>query len=318
MANFLSKCLVCQQVKESRQKPAGLLQPLSGPECKLTKSAHFIPEKSTYTTSKWAQLYLIEIVRLHGVTILASIGTRSPVYWDEVGEQRLMDTELVQFTNEAIQKIKPRTQAAHSRQKSYADVRWKDLEFDVGDNVFLKVAPMKDVLQFKKKGKKYVTDPSHVVDYEPLKIDENLSYAEQPVEILARGIKMLRNKGIALVKVLWWNYKVEEATWEREDGMRARYPELFEDKSSLRREECNAPKILRNACLPSQSSSSSSCFLNPSLPLFSSHHAPASSHPSPPLRKVPQSSSPHKAPPLNSICFHLHPYAHPVSIARES
>ena len=91
---------------------------------------------------------------------------RSPVYWDEVGEQRLMDTELVQFTNEAIQKIKPRTQAAHSRQKSYADVRWKDLEFDVGDNVFLKVAPMKDVLQFKKKGK---LSPHFVGSFEILK-----------------------------------------------------------------------------------------------------------------------------------------------------
>ncbi|KAA0042955.1 pol protein [Cucumis melo var. makuwa] len=255
MANFLSKCLVCQQDLLRTLKDFTVIWVVVD---RLTKSAHFIPEKSTYTTSKWAQLYLIEIVRLHKVTVLVSIGTRSPVYWDEVGEQRLMDIE------------------------------------------------------------KYVTDPSHVVDYEPLKIDENLSYAEQPVEILARGIKMLRNKGIALVKVLWWNYKVEEATWEREDGMRARYPELFEDKSSLRREECKAPKILRNACLPSQSSSSSSCFLNPSLPLFSSHHAPASSYPSPPLRKVPQSSSPHKASPLNSIRFHLHPYAHPVSIARES
>ena len=40
---------------------------------------------------------------------------------------------------------------------------------------------------------------------------------------------MLRNRGIALVKVLWRNHQVEEAMWEREDGMRACYPELFED-----------------------------------------------------------------------------------------
>ncbi|KAL0547191.1 hypothetical protein IC582_017119 [Cucumis melo] len=386
VAEFVSKCLVCQQVKAPRQKPAGLLQPLSIPEWKwenvsmdfitglprtlkgftviwvvvdrLTKSAHFVPGKSTYTASKWAQLYMSEIVRLHGVPVSivsdrdarftskfwkglqtamgtrldfstafhpqtdgqterlnqvlkdmlracalefpgswdshlhlmefaynnsyqATIGMapfealygrccRSPVCWGEVGEQRLMGPELVQSTNEAIQKIRSRMHTAQSRQKSYADVRRKDLEFELGDKVFLKVAPMKGVLRFERRGKlsprfvgpfeilerigpvayrlalppslsavhdvfhvsmlrKYVPDPSHVVDYEPLEIDENLSYVEQPVEVLAREVKTLRNKEIPLVKVLWRNHRVEEATWEREDDMRSRYPELFEE-----------------------------------------------------------------------------------------
>ncbi|KAA0053345.1 pol protein [Cucumis melo var. makuwa] len=74
----------------------------------------------------------------------------SPVGWDEVGEQRLMGPKLVQSTNEAIQKIRACMRAAQSRQKSYADVRWKDLEFDVGDKVFLKRS-MKGVLRFGKK-----------------------------------------------------------------------------------------------------------------------------------------------------------------------
>ncbi|TYK31019.1 pol protein [Cucumis melo var. makuwa] len=68
---------------------------------------------------------------------------RSPVCWGEVGEQRLMGSELVQSTNEAIQKIRSRMHTAQSKQKSYADVRRKDLEFEVGDKVFLKVAPMR-------------------------------------------------------------------------------------------------------------------------------------------------------------------------------
>ncbi|KAL0549484.1 hypothetical protein IC582_013967 [Cucumis melo] len=369
VAEFVSKCLVCQQVKAPRQKPAGLLQPLSirngsGRALiwvvvdRLTKSAHFVPGKSTYTASKWAQLYMSEIVRLHGVPVSivsdrdarftskfwkglqtamgtrldfstafhpqtdgqterlnqvledmlracalefpgswdshlhlmefaynnsyqATIGMapfealygrccRSPVCWGEVGEQRLMGPELVQSTNEAIQKIRSRMHTAQSRQKSYADVRRKDLEFEMGDKVFLKVAPMKGVLRFERRGKlsprfvgpfeilerigpvayrlalppslstvhdvfhvsmlrKYVPDPSHVVDYEPLEIDENLSYVEQPVEVLAREVKTLRNKQIPLVKVLWRNHRVEEATWEREDDMRSRYPELFEE-----------------------------------------------------------------------------------------
>ncbi|KAL4028532.1 hypothetical protein IC575_011729 [Cucumis melo] len=78
---------------------------------------------------------------------------RSPVCWGEVGEQGLMGPELVQSTNEAIQKIRSRMQTAQSRQKSYADVRRKDLEFDVEDKVFLKVAPMKGVLRFERRGK---------------------------------------------------------------------------------------------------------------------------------------------------------------------
>ena len=51
--------------------------------------------------------------------------------------------------------------------------------------------------------RKYVTDLTHVVDFEPLQINVNLGYEEQPLEILAREVKMLRNKGIALIEVLW-------------------------------------------------------------------------------------------------------------------
>ena len=52
---------------------------------------------------------------------------------------------------------------------------------------------------------------------------------EQPVQILGREEKELRNKTISLVKVLWRNHLVEEATWEREDQMRDQYPHLFHD-----------------------------------------------------------------------------------------
>ncbi|KAA0057119.1 pol protein [Cucumis melo var. makuwa] len=76
----------------------------------------------------------------------------SPVCWDEVGEQRLMGPKLVQSTNEAIQKIRSLMQIAHSRQKSYANVRRKNFEFNVGDKVFLKVAPMKGILRFERRG----------------------------------------------------------------------------------------------------------------------------------------------------------------------
>ena len=75
--------------------------------------------------------------------------------------------------------------------------------------------------------KKYVPDKSHVLEQEPIEIHEDLSLQEKPVQILDFKVKTLRNKEIPLVKVLWRNQTVEEATWEREADMRASYPELF-------------------------------------------------------------------------------------------
>ena len=55
-----------------------------------------------------------------------------------------------------------------------------------------------------------------MIEYEPLDIQPNLSYVEQPVQVLDRQEKVLRNKSIALVKVLWRNSRVEDLTWELE------------------------------------------------------------------------------------------------------
>ncbi|XP_038904266.1 uncharacterized protein LOC120090619 [Benincasa hispida] len=77
--------------------------------------------------------------------------------------------------------------------------------------------------------RKYITDPSHVVDYEPLQLNDNLSYKEKPIEILAREVKTLCRREIAFVKVLWQNHQFKKATWEREDEMKAHYPELFQE-----------------------------------------------------------------------------------------
>ena len=78
---------------------------------------------------------------------------RTPLCWDEVGECEFVGSELVQVTNKTMQKIRERMCTAQSRQKSYADSRRRNLEFEVGDMVFLKVALMKSVLRFGRKGK---------------------------------------------------------------------------------------------------------------------------------------------------------------------
>ena len=173
------------------------------------------------------------------------------------------------FANEKIKVVRDRLKTAQSRQKSYADVHRKDLEFQVGDWVFLKLSPWKGVVRFGKRGKlspryigpyeiiervgslayrlalpselsmihnvfhvsmlrKYIADPSHVLEEQPISLQNDLSYEEEPVQILDRKEQVLRSKSFQLVKVLWRSHQVEEATWEPEEQMRQQYPYLFE------------------------------------------------------------------------------------------
>ena len=61
-----------------------------------------------------------------------------------------------------------------------------------------------------------------------MEIQENLTYEEEPMQILDRREQVLRNKTIPLVKVLWRSHIVEEATWEHEEQMQRHYPHLFD------------------------------------------------------------------------------------------
>ena len=75
--------------------------------------------------------------------------------------------------------------------------------------------------------RRYRSDPSHVISPTEIEINSDMSYEEEPIHILAREVKEIRNKKILLVKVLWHKHGVEEATWEPEDAMKKRYPNLF-------------------------------------------------------------------------------------------
>ncbi|KAL5805446.1 hypothetical protein ACOSQ4_028179 [Xanthoceras sorbifolium] len=381
---FVNRCLTCQQVKAEHQVPSGLLQPIAIPEWKwdritmdfvtglpltrskhdavwvivdrLTKSAHFLPVRTDYSLDRLAELYIREIVRLHGVPVSIisdrdprftsrfwkkfqeALGTRlsfstafhpqtdgqserviqvledmlrscviefegswadhlpliefaynnsyqssiamapyealygrkcrTPLCWTELGEDRLVGPDLIRQTEEKVKIIRDRLKVASDRQKSYADLKRKEIEYDVGEKVFLKVSPWKKVLRFGRKGKlsprfigpyeiiervgpvayrlalppelekihnvfhvsmlrRYRSDPSHRIPAESIEIRPDLTYEEEPVQILDREIKELRNKRVPLVKVLWRNHKVEEATWESEETIRQQYPQLF-------------------------------------------------------------------------------------------
>ncbi|GJV96520.1 putative reverse transcriptase domain-containing protein [Tanacetum coccineum] len=150
----------------------------------------------------------------------------------------------VQETIKKVIQIKQRIQAAHDRQKSYADLKRKPMEFQVGDRVMLKVSPLKGIVRFRKRGKlnpRYVRpfkvlekvgsiaykhelpqelsrvhNTFHVSNLkkcyadEPLAIpldgpyiDDKLHFIEEPVEIMDREVKRLKQSRIPIVKVRW-------------------------------------------------------------------------------------------------------------------
>ena len=63
---------------------------------------------------------------------------------------------------------------------------------------------------------KYIPNPSHVLRDQPVELKDNLTYKEQPMQIVDRKESIFRNKVIPLVKVLWRSHGLKEATWESE------------------------------------------------------------------------------------------------------
>ena len=72
----------------------------------------------------------------------------APLCWDEVGEHKIDDVKLIEVTSKNIRIIRDRLMVAQDRHKIYADTRKRELEFDLGDMVFLKIAHWKRVIQF--------------------------------------------------------------------------------------------------------------------------------------------------------------------------
>ncbi|GJV64006.1 putative reverse transcriptase domain-containing protein, partial [Tanacetum coccineum] len=108
---------------------------------------------------------------------------RSPVCWTKVGEAQILGPELIQETTEKIIQIKQRMQAARDRQKSYADLKRKPMEFQVGDKVMLKVSPWKGVVRFGKRGK---LNPRYVGPFKVLEKVREVAYKLELPEELSR------------------------------------------------------------------------------------------------------------------------------------
>ncbi|WVZ80547.1 hypothetical protein U9M48_028015 [Paspalum notatum var. saurae] len=269
-----------ERVKAEHQKPAGLLQPLKIPEWKweeigmdfivglprtqsgfdsiwvvvdrLTKVAHFIPVKTTYSgaklaefissTDRWAHERTNQIledmlracaiqygtswdkslpyaefsynnsyrasIKMSPFRALYGRRCRTPLHWDQPGEKRLFGPGIIEDAERQVRMIRENLRIAQTR-------REEDLEFAVGDYVYLKVSPIRGLRRFKVKGKlapRYI-GPFKIIDrkgevaYQPgiarqiigevfagtrrapedeLTVQDDLTYTEYPVQILKR------------------------------------------------------------------------------------------------------------------------------------
>nr|GFA16863.1 putative reverse transcriptase domain-containing protein [Tanacetum cinerariifolium] len=148
---------------------------------------------------------------------------RSQVCWNEVGEFHLTGPEIVQETTEKIVQIKQRIQAARDRQKSYANLKRKPMEFQVRDKVILMVSPWKWVVCFGKQGK---LNPRYVGPFKVVARVGSIDYKLDLPEELSR-VKRSRNSRVPIFKVRWNSRRGPEFTWERKDQFKKKYPHLF-------------------------------------------------------------------------------------------
>lgn len=98
---------------------------------------------------------------------------RTPLCWSEIGERKLISPKMVQQTEEKVKTIKDCLKISSNRKKFYANLKRRDIEYQVGDKVFLKVSPWKKIMRFGQKGK---LSPQFIGPYEILERVEPVAY----------------------------------------------------------------------------------------------------------------------------------------------
>ncbi|GJU24087.1 putative reverse transcriptase domain-containing protein [Tanacetum coccineum] len=229
IATYVSKCLTCAKVKAEHQRQSGLLVQPEIPQWKwdnitmdfVTKllknhsnSRDVLRALCDSTGNGWVKhLPLVEFsynnsyhasIKAAPFEALYGRKCRSPVCWAEVGEVQLTGPEIVQETTEKIIQVKQRMQAARDRQKSYADLKRKTMEFEVEIKLIKRVGDVAYKLELPEElsrvhntfhviilKKCHATNPCRSVR-EGLHFDDKLQFVEEPLEITDREVKRLK------------------------------------------------------------------------------------------------------------------------------
>ncbi|GJR58442.1 putative reverse transcriptase domain-containing protein [Tanacetum coccineum] len=211
ITTYVSNYLMCAKVKVEYQKPSGLLVQPEIPQWKwgnitmdfvaklpkkttgqdtiwvivdqLTKSAHFLPMKEDDSLEKLTRQYLKEVVSRHEVPV-SIISDRDGKFTSHFWWSLHKVLEIIHETTKKIIQIKIRIQAAREHQKSYANVRQKPFEFQVGDKVMLKVSPWKGMIRF---GKREKLNPHYIG---PFKIIAKVGTVAYRLELLEQSSRV--------------------------------------------------------------------------------------------------------------------------------
>nr|GEW26462.1 putative reverse transcriptase domain-containing protein [Tanacetum cinerariifolium] len=255
IATYVSKCLTYLKVKAEHQKPSRLLVQPEIPEWKwdnitinfvtklpriqsrndtiwviidqLTKSAHFIPMKENNLMDKLARLYLKKVVTRHEIPV-SIICDRDPrftlnfwrAFQKAMGTRLDMSTAYHPETDEqserTIQTLEDIIRACVIDFGNSSERHLPLVEFSYNNSYHasIKVAPYEALY-----GRNFPLDDIH--------IDDKLRFVEEPVEIMGREVKQLKQSCIPIIKVLWNSKRGPEFTWERKDQFRKKYPHLF-------------------------------------------------------------------------------------------
>ncbi|KAI5675488.1 hypothetical protein M9H77_06438 [Catharanthus roseus] len=235
--------------KAEHRRSAGLLQPLPVPEWKwdhvtidfvtglprtrgykdaiwvivdrLTKVAHYIAISMTYLLEKLVQIYVDEIVRLHGVPI------------DIVLDRDPRDLEF-SVGDRVFLKLMPHCGKPRCPRGGKLSPRYVgpfEIINRIGKVAYQLALPSEligthDVFHVSQ-SKKYHPALDHVLNDDQLELRTDLSHEEKLAEIIKRSVKELRGRQIPMCKVVWRHYGIEETTWETKEYLKKKYPELL-------------------------------------------------------------------------------------------
>ncbi|XP_070045130.1 uncharacterized protein [Nicotiana tomentosiformis] len=218
IAEFVARCPTCQQVKAEHQRPDRLMQSAHLLPVKATDTTkHYaqlyikeiaklhgtpvsiILDRGAYLTAYfWKDFqqglgtqvnlstnFIHVSIQMEPSEALYGRRCRSLIGWFEIGGAELIGPDLVHRAMEKFKVIKDRLKTTQSHQKSYSDVRRRDLEFKEDDWVG--------------------GYPTLIVPVETIEVNEDLTYEVISIDILDRHVRKLRKKEIASVKVLWRN-----------------------------------------------------------------------------------------------------------------
>ncbi|GKD97957.1 putative reverse transcriptase domain-containing protein [Tanacetum coccineum] len=254
IATYVSECLTCAKVEAEHQRPSGLLQQPKIPEFdRLTKSSHFLAIREDYSMEKLARLYIDEIVARHRVhvsiisdhdarftshlwqTFQKALGTRLDM---SMAFHPQTDGQKYEVGENVLLKVSPWKGVMHFGKKGKLAPRY------VGPfKIHERIGPVAHRLRlheeligvhdtfYVSKLKKCLGNANLHVPLNEIKIDKTLRFVKEPVKIMDREVKSLKHSRITLVKIRWNSKRGPEFTWEREDYMKSKYPQLFVNRA---------------------------------------------------------------------------------------